>query len=58
MRIEANGGCGCLLIILIFLGVESLIARLMGFTIISLPILILYIILILIILKLVRCLLK
>lgn len=58
MRIEANGGCGCFIVILIFLGLESLVARLMGFTIISLPILILYIILILLIIKFIQWLLK
>lgn len=58
MRIEANGGCGCFIVILIFLGFESLVARLMGFTIISLPILILYIILILLIIKFIQWLLK
>ena len=58
MRIEANGGCGCLLVILLLLGVESLMSRLFGFIYISFSTLILYILLILVIIKFIQWLLK
>ena len=55
MRIEANGGCGCFIIILILLGIESLLSRVIYF---PFPTLILYIILVLVVIKFIRWLLK